>query len=425
MIPSSYRHAQEPCGPKNQQPSFYIGLALWLRLGLASFGGPSSQIALMHDEVVERRQWVSHGEFTRGLNLCMLLPGPEAQQLATYLGWKLHGVLGGLAAGALFVLPGALVVCLLAWLYATSGDLHAVQSAFLLVRASIVGIVVVALHRLASRTLKTKLSLALAVASTPVVLSGAVSLPALLIFCGCVSALSSPATPALQDMEASLVSPPRRVIGTLLIAWLLPLAVSLATLGYEHPISYAGVLAAKIAVITFGGAYAAIPYLSHELVTTRGWVTPTQMMDALAFVEVSPGPLVLILEFAAFLSAYAHSSVPQAHVSGLVAAGLVVWTLFVPSYVWIFALAPLSDRLVHNPRIAGFMQGLGAAATGAIAALALWLAGHTIVRGSVVDPVQLLSALVAGVLVWRRIASPITVTLAAAVLSLLWVAVSS
>ncbi len=340
------------------------------RVGILSFGGPAAQIALMHKEFVADRSWISEKDFLRALSFCMLLPGPEAMQLATYIGWRLHGIRGGTVAGTLFVLPGACVILLLAGLYVTYGSVPLVQSAFLGIKATVVVIVAQALLRLSQKTLTSSLSWALATLSFTALFLFSVPFPLVVITAGCIGAIFARDT--TSDLAAKPTTSAVRItlIGGAL--WLAPLLiVSLLQISILVQI---GTFFATLAVVSFGGAYAVLAYMTQEVVTGFGWIATDQMIDALGLAETTPGPLILVTQFVAFLAGFAESGWTTA----ALAAGMALWMTFVPCFVWIFLGAPYLEWISSRQRLSGALTGISAAVVGVILNVGLWFAFHVV-----------------------------------------------
>lgn len=356
------------------EPSLSEATRIWARIGLLSFGGPAAQIALMNREVVEERGWLSEREFLSALSFCMLLPGPEAMQLATYSGWKLHGLRGGLIAGGLFVLPGALVLMLLAALYATFGNIPLVDALFLGVKASVIAIVLEALIRISKKALVGRLSIALAVMSFIALFSFAVPYPLIVIAAaatGFFAARSDGPEPPVR-LDQSLGGTLKTAIIWLAI-WLLPLILlDWATGG--GLLAQVGWFFSKLALVTFGGAYAVLAYMAQEVVQDLGWLKATEMVDGLGLAETTPGPLILVTQFVGFLAGFREGGLPLA----IAAAGVTLWVTFVPCFAWIFTGAPYVDWLSNQPRLRGALGGITAAVVGVIAHLSLWFAMHVL-----------------------------------------------
>ncbi|MBQ2261040.1 MAG: chromate efflux transporter [Loktanella sp.] len=342
------------------------------RIGLLSFGGPAAQIALMHQELVDKRGWLSEDQFLRALSFCMLLPGPEAMQLATYAGWKRGGVVGGLIGGGLFVLPGALVIAVLALLYGVYGNLPVVQALFVGVQATVIVVVIAALIKIAGRALIGRAHLAIAIAAFIALFFFAVPFPVVVLLAGIAGALMPhEATKALPLPGGSF----RKAGRVLLVGgalWAAPvIAVAVSGSGFLLDIA---TFFSVLAVVTFGGAYAVLAYMTQEAVFSYGWLTTPQMMDALGLAETTPGPLILVTQFVAMIAGLAQGGVMLA----LVAGALTLWVTFVPCFIWIFAGAPLIDWLDGRPRLRAALAGITAAVVGVIANLSLWFALHVL-----------------------------------------------
>ena len=337
------------------------------RIGLLSFGGPAAQIALMHKELVETRPWLTEQQFLRALSFCMLLPGPEAMQLATYAGWRLKGVSGGLLAGLLFVLPGSLVILALALGYAAIGGLDWVQSMFLGIKAVVFVIVVEALLKLSKRALLHPAHWALAAAAFLAIYVFSVPFPLIILAAGLIGAALSSDTPP----EHAPGVPLRQTLTTAAIwaaIWLLPLgAIYAADPDFLGPL---GLFFSKLALVTFGGAYAVLAYMTQAVVGDLGWLTTAEMMDALGLAETTPGPLILVTEFVGILAGYREGGIALALLAGIV----TLWVTFAPCFLWIFAGAPYIDRLASRPRLASALSAITAAVVGVILNLSLWFA---------------------------------------------------
>jgi len=348
--------------------------AVWLRIGALSFGGPAGQIALMHRELVERRGWIDDAAYLRALNFCMLLPGPEAQQLATWCGWRLRGVRGGLVAGLAFVLPGALVMAALTGLYLTYGRLPLVQALFHGVQAVVLAVVAQALARVAARALKGRLAWALAVAAFVLLFFFDVPFPAVVLGAGVIGWLTS------RGQPVAVPGPPASWRASLATAalwlgiWAAPVVLAALWLGAAHPLVALGRFFAGQAVVTFGGAYAALSYVAQTAVQDQQWLSAAEMLDGLGLAETTPGPLVLVFQFVGGLAA-SRFDLPGGAALGM---ALVVWMTFAPSFLWIFTLAPHLDRLTARPALAGALAAITAAVVGVMANLAAWFALHVL-----------------------------------------------
>lgn len=338
-------------------------------IGLLSFGGPAAQIALMHSELVDRRAWLSEQQFLRGLSFCMVLPGPEAMQLATYAGWRLRGIAGGVLAGSLFVLPGACVIAALVWLYLVLGRVPAVQAGFLGIKAAVVVIVLQALWRISRKALKGPQSLLLAGLGFMALFAFGLPFPAVVLAAGCLGALQAqpnhvPSPPPSQTQHTW------HVVLLWSTLWLVPL-ISLSALGLE-PLATIGWFFAKLAVVTFGGAYAVLAYMTQTVVSTHGWLTTGEMIDALGLAETTPGPLVLVTQFVAMLTGAKVGGAAMAIAAGVVA----LWATFIPCFLWIFAAAPYVERLTEHPRLRAALEAITAAVAGVMLNLTIWFLLH-------------------------------------------------
>jgi len=396
------------------------------RIGFLSFGGPAGQIALMHRELVDERQWVDEGSFLRALNLCHLLPGPEAQQLATWIGWRLHGTLGGLVAGMLFVIPGALVMLGLSILYAMAAQISLIAAIFLGVKAAVLAIVVQAVLRVAARALKGRFQRVLAVLSFIALALFDAPFPLVILMAGLAGALVTRWRPDWLKLhaapggtgadKASLARTAGTVLGWLAVWWA-PMLLVLLTLGQHHVLWHIGLFFSKLAVVTFGGAYAVLAYMAQQAVETMGWLRPAEMADGLGLAETTPGPLIMVTQFVGFLGAWRAPEPFSPLVAGLLGAMLTTWVTFAPCFLWIFAFAPWMARLERMTALQGALAAITAAVVGVIANLSLWFALHVLFRrltaaswgpaGFLVpDPASLdwraaVIALVAAVLVFR------------------------
>jgi chromate transporter len=347
------------------------------RIGLLSFGGPAAQIALMHRELVEDRRWLTESQFLRALSFCMLLPGPEAMQLATYAGWKLRGTPGGLIAGALFVLPGACVIAALALAYAHWGTQPATAALLLGVKATVIAIVAQALWRLSRKALRGRADIILAIAAFAALWGLKLPFPLVIVLAALWGAWQARKTPAPHPLDRSDTARPdlatqtrTALIWTLL--WLAPLP--LLWLADQSLLFDLATFFAKLAVVTFGGAYAVLAYMAQEVVQTRGWLSPDAMVDALGLAETTPGPLILVTQFVGMLTGAAAGGPALALVAGV----LVLWMTFVPCFLWIFVAAPHVEGLLSRPRLQGALAAISAAVVGVIANLSLWFALHVL-----------------------------------------------
>jgi len=390
-----------------------------------SFGGPAAQIALMHRTFVEEKKWIDEARYLHALNYCMLLPGPEAQQLATYVGWLLHGVKGGIVAGALFVLPGAIVVFALSWLYAAHGEAPLVESAFYGVRAAVLAFVIEALNRIARRALKRRSDFLIAIAAFVALTLFSLPFPLIILAAALVGVFHA------KDVGLGASKTPRPLFAKTLATavvwagiWATPVIAAFAVLGQDHVVTRVGVFFSKLALVTFGGAYALLAWLREQAVETEGWLSAAQMIDGLGLAETTPGPLVLVNQFVGFMAGY------QTEGGGFFVATLAAlmasWCTFAPSFLWIFAGAPYAERLRADPRATGALSAITAAVLGVIASLAFWFAVHVLFRETATailpwgadltipdmtsfDPVATLIAAAAGVALIRYHANAILV----------------
>jgi chromate transporter len=361
---------------------------LWLKIGCLGFGGPAGQIALMHRLVVDERKWVGEAQFLHALNFCMLLPGPEAQQLATYLGWLLHGVRGGLVAGILFVLPGFCVILALSAAYAAFGQLPWLAGVFFGLKCAVIALVAEALWRVARRALKQPVHILAAALAFLALFVFRIPFPVVILAAaaaGLVVAWRSDGI-AAKAPDAQLLAPSSdapRPFRILLIGaglWLGPIALLAVWLGSAHVFAQMGWFFAKMAVVTFGGAYAVLAYVAQQAVQSYGWLTTGTMIDGLALAETTPGPLILVLSFVGFYAAYQQPGALAPMLAGSLGAVFVTWVTFVPSFIWIFLGAPYVERLRQNRYLSTALAMVTAAVVGVIANLALWFALHVLFR---------------------------------------------
>ena len=364
-------------GPQHEfemTPSLPEMTRVFTRIGLLSFGGPAAQIALMHRELVENRKWVSEKDYLSALSFCMLLPGPEAMQLATWTGWRMHGLVGGLIAGLLFVMPGACVVLALSMIYAAFGNVPLIAALFTGVQAAVVAIVIEALLRVSKRALKGRIHWAIAIAAFFALFALNIPFPVIIITAALFGAFTS--KPALSTVP-EIPNAPARTLRTLtlwLALWLIPLA---ALWQFEQGLLFEiGLFFSKLAVVTFGGAYAVLAWMTQAVVQDKGWLSLPQMMDGLGLAETTPGPLILVTEFVGYLAA--HKQGGWAY--GIAGAVVTLWMTFVPCFLWIFTFAPYIARITAEPRLAGALKAITAAVVGVIANLSLWFAAHVIFK---------------------------------------------
>jgi chromate transporter len=385
-------------------PSFGEGVAVWLRIALLSFGGPAGQIAVMHRILVEEKRWLGEARFLHALNFCMLLPGPEAQQLAIYIGWLMHRTLGGLLAGTLFVLPGLVAIMVLSVIYAFYGDVGPIEALFFGLKAGVLAIVLHAVVRIGKRALSGSAMVAIAALSFvaifffdvafPLIIAGA----ALLGVAGHRLGLQGFAAAGhgddtgpgvLADKDSALgeslpdhARPNRgrtlRTAGVVLILWLAPTALLLLTLGSTHVFSDIALFFSKMAVVTFGGAYAVLAYVAQEAVMTYGWLGPGEMLDGLGMAETTPGPLIMVTQFVGFMGAFRQPGGLDPLTAGMFGGLLTTWVTFAPCFLWIFVGAPFVERLRQNRLLSAALAAITAAVVGVILNLAVWFALHVL-----------------------------------------------
>lgn len=389
-------------------PTFQEAARFWVRLGFISFGGPAGQIAILHREVVEQKRWLDERAFVDALNFCMLLPGPEALQLAIYLGWRLHGTRGGLVAGLAFILPAIVLLLALSWIYAAYGHVPTLAGVLLGLKAAVLGLVLQALERLGRRALRTPVHAALAVGALVAMLTGGLPFPVLMLGAALAGYLITPRSAATASPPVP-VAPMRgvRVLGTAAVLWLVPLLLVAGALGPDSIFARVYLFFSKAALVTFGGAYAVLGYVTQHLVHDLGWLTAEQSVAGLALAETTPGPLVIVLQFMGFMAGWNQPAPLVAGVAAILAALLAAWATFLPSFAFIFAGAPYVERLAHAPRISGALAAITAAVVGVIAALlvqlvvaVLWPHGMT----AGIDVPALVIALVAAMLLRTSLA---------------------
>ena len=381
---------------------FREALKVWARIGLLSFGGPAAQIALMHRILVEEKRWIGESRFLHALNYCMLLPGPEAQQLTVYVGWLLHRLRGGLVAGTLFVLPGVVVMLALSLLYVGYRDLTLVQGLFFGIKAAVLAVVVEAVLRLGRRALRNGLMLALAAAAFVAIFFFDVAFPLIVVGAGLTGLVAGRLFPQLfaanggtgdgesgaaGAIDAALASGrldhtrpstarALRVLTIGLLLWLGPVVMLFAVLGPSHVYTQEGFFFSKMAVVTFGGAYAVLAYVAQQAVENHGWLRPGEMLDGLGLAETTPGPLIMVVQFVGFLGAYRNPGLLDPMLAGTLGALLTTWVTFVPCYIWIFLGGPYVESLRGNRALTTALSAITAAIVGVVLNLAVWFALH-------------------------------------------------
>jgi chromate transporter len=366
-------------------PSFRDAFRVWLKIGLVNFGGPAGQIALMHRILVEEKRWIDETRFLHALNFCMLLPGPEAQQLATYVGWLLHGVRGGIAAGVLFVLPGFAVLLALSIAYFKFGHLPLVDGLFFGLKAAVLALVAEAMIRVARRALKGPAMLAVAVAAFLAIAFLNVPFPLIVLGAALTGLLLSQGARASDEVVPADGGAAGGGVGTSAKAtllwgaiWLGPVAAIAATLGVHHVFTQEALFFSKVAVVTFGGAYAVLAYVAQQAVETYHWLRPDEMLTGLGLAETTPGPLILVLVFVGFLAGARGETGLDPLLAGTIGGFVTAWMIFAPSFLFIFAGAPFVERLRANVYVGGALRAVTAAVVGVIANLALWFGLHVL-----------------------------------------------
>jgi chromate transporter len=356
-------------------PSLAQATRIWCKIGVLSFGGPAAQIALIHKEVVEENNWLTEQQFLNALSFCMLLPGPEATQIAAYAGWRLHGVIGGLIAGLLFVLPGAAIIMALAWIYSVYGNVPLVAALFYGIKAAVLVIVVQALFRVAKKALLQNIHWIIAGLAFVGIFFLSIPFPFIILaagFAGWILGVKQASDVASPVPNISVKQTTKTVLLWLGI-WLSPL-LALALLGAPDLLIDIGRFFTTLAVVTFGGAYAVLAYMAQDVVVQFGWLTAGEMIDALGLAETTPGPLILVTQFVGFLAGYKDAGIMMA----LAASLLTLWVTFVPCFLWIFAGAPYIEWIAEQPRLRGALQAITAAVVGVILNLSIWFALHVL-----------------------------------------------
>ncbi|WP_051709821.1 chromate efflux transporter [Andreprevotia chitinilytica] len=427
---------------------FWEAFRFWLKLGFISFGGPAGQIAIMHQELVEKRRWISERRFLHALNYCMVLPGPEAQQLATYIGWLMHRTRGGIVAGALFVLPSLLILIALSWVYIAFGDVPLVTGLFYGIKPAVTAIVLQAAHRIGSRAIRNKLQWGIAVASFVAIFALDVPFPAIVAAAALVGYVGGRIAPdqfksggghckadksfgpALIDDDTptpahALFTWPRllRVLTVGGLLWLIPMALLVAGYGWHHTLTQLGWFFTKAALLTFGGAYAVLPYVYQGAVEHYGWLTATQMIDGLALGETTPGPLIMVVAFVGFVGGYVKALFGSGSLflAGAAAATVVTWFTFLPSFLFILAGGPLVETTHNDLKFTAPLSAITAAVVGVILNLALFFGYHVLwPKGfaGIFDWRSALIALAAAVALFRYKRNVIHVIAACAVIGL-------
>jgi chromate transporter len=409
-------------------------LRVWLRVAALSFGGPAGQIAVMHRILVEEKRWVSEHRFLNALNYCMLLPGPEAQQLATYIGWLMHRTRGGILAGGLFVLPGIIAIMTLSWIYALYGKVGIVSALFFGLKAAVLAVVLDAVVRIGKRALKNQVMIAVAATAFVAIFFMGVPFPIIILAAGLIGFVGGRAGfrqfevggghgPAkgkggvavetllgeeLPSHARPTIASTLRVSAVWLALWLVPVAVLLLTLGSGNVFGEIAVFFSKMAMVTFGGAYAVLAYVAQEAVQTYHWLQPGEMLDGLGMAETTPGPLIMVLQFVGFMAAFRDPGSLHPLVAGTLGGLLATWVTFTPCFLWIFLGAPFIEILRGNKGLTGALSAITAAVVGVVLNLAVWFAIHTVfvqVRLVAAGPFHFEAPILASVNVWALLLS--------------------
>jgi chromate transporter len=385
-------------------PTLAEATRIWARIGLLSFGGPAGQIAMMHRILVEENRWLGEKRFLHALNYCMLLPGPEATQLAVYIGWLMHRTAGGIVAGVLFIAPGIVALMALSWIYAIWGNVGAVEALFFGLKAAVLAIVVQAVIRIGSRVLRNGAMIAIAAASFVAIFAFGVPFPVIILVAGLIGFLGARAgLPAFRgegghgavgkvqvDDAATLlgeetpehtrVNPAHalRISAVFLALWLVPVSALFATLGPANVFAQIAGFFSVMAVVTFGGAYAVLAWVAQEAVQNFGWLAPGEMLDGLGMAETTPGPLIMVTQFVGFMGAFRDAGGLSPLMAGTLGGLLTTWVTFAPSFLWIFLGAPYIERLRHNQALAAALTAITAAVVGVILNLAVWFGMHVV-----------------------------------------------
>lgn len=389
-----------------QQPahgiSFNEALVVWMRVAILSFGGPAGQIAVMHRILVEEKNWISEGRFLHALNYCMLLPGPEAQQLATYIGWLLHRTVGGIVAGGLFILPGVFAIMGLSYIYAAYGNVGFVEALFFGLKAAVLAIVIQAVVRVGKRALRNPVMIALAAIAFVAIFFFGAPFPVIILAAAVIgfagarlgrpefaaiehggrssAAIDSMLGEAVPDHVRPSTSRTLRVGAIWLALWLVPVFGLLIALGSDDVFSQIAIFFSKMAMVTFGGAYAVLAYVAQQAAEYYHWVSPREMLDGLGMAETTPGPLIMVVQFVGFMAALREASVLSPMLAGTLGGLLATWVTFTPCFLWIFVGAPYIEALRGNKALAGALSAITAAVVGVILNLSIWFALHTLFR---------------------------------------------
>ncbi|MEG3124064.1 chromate efflux transporter [Sphingomonas sp. GB1N7] len=389
-------------GPVTLREAFWV----WLRIAALSFGGPAGQIAVMHRILVDEKRWIGEHRFLHALNYCMLLPGPEAQQLATYVGWLMHKTRGGIVAGALFVLPGAVSIMALSWIYALYGRVGIVSALFFGLKCAVLAVVLQAVVRIGGRALKNMVVRGMAAAAFVLIFFLGIPFPVIVLGAGLIGFFGGRAGMAAfrlggghgasggtvvadadtllgEELPAHANPTVRQTVRDAVIwlaLWLAPVAALLAILGPDDVFTQIAIFFSKMAMVTFGGAYAVLAYVAQQAVENYGWLQPREMLDGLGMAETTPGPLIMVLQFVGFMGAYRDPGTLSPLMAGTLGGLLATWVTFVPCFLWIFLGAPFIERMRGNAALSGALSAITAAVVGVVLNLAVWFAIHTIFR---------------------------------------------
>jgi chromate transporter len=433
------KHASTPIGT----PTFRDAFRFWLKLGFISFGGPAGQIAIMQTELVERRKWISQSRFLHALNYCMLLPGPEAQQLAIYIGWLLHRIRGGIVAGVLFVLPSVFVLWTLSYIYAAFGNLPWIAAIFYGLKPAVTAIVLAAVIRIGDKALKNEVMWGIAIVAFAAIFFLKAPFPLIVFGAGIVGLIGGRLWPAKFDLatahrpneSASALgdhddtpehvrpSWPRAFMVTLVcgVLWIAPTLAAGLSQGWGSTLFREGLFFSKAAVVTFGGAYAVLPYVAQEALNHYGWLQPGQMMDGLGLAETTPGPLIMVVQFVGFMGAWQHPGDLSPLLAATLGSLITTWVTFTPCFLWVFVGAPYIERLRGNTRLSAALSAITAAVVGVILNLAIWFAMHVFFpRAGVVDWFALALCAVALFGLWKWKWNVIPVVAGSGLVGLAW-----
>jgi chromate transporter len=430
--------------PAAVHPTFAEAFRFWFKLGFISFGGPAGQIAIMQTELVEKKRWIGQARFLHALNFCMLLPGPEATQLAIYIGWLLHRTFGGIVAGVLFVLPSIVILWTLSFVYAAYGNVLWVAAIFYGLKPAVIAIVAAAVVRIGRKALKNEVMWSIAALAFIAIYFLGVPFPLIILGAGVIglaggkiweskfnvlagdAAAEGTNTILSDDAISPLHTRPSwarglRVLLVSLTLWFAPLLVIGLSLGTSHTLFQEGLFFSKAAVVTFGGAYAVLPYVAQQALSHYGWLAPGQMMDGLGLAETTPGPLIMVLQFVGFMGGWNHPDGLAPIAAATAGALLTTWMTFVPCFLWIFLGAPYVERLRGNVNLTATLSTITAAVVGVILNLAVWFGLHALFPGgTAIDWFAVVISMVAliGLLRWRWDIIP--VVLGAGTLGLIW-----